>query len=248
MKSELIKVGVAYSNGHGAIRLVTDEGPKYASSVSQQDTNCVQFRLVVRGRSIDREGSIGQCTRTAFASWARMPVAEHSTDQDALAAVLASLGSVSRARNLLSHERLNALTRLVGAASIHALPGVSAHEMSEARAALACLQGLPDLKGALQRLSEHCHNTKAYFPDQDVPDEVAVAAEVERALSAADDHPCADRAPTGFDTAYYALRDALDDEDTGNDEVRDAGLELCEALSQHVGPRPMKTKRHATAG
>ena len=61
-RSEIV-VGGQYEGKNGSIRDVMDEGSKYVGYQGQGDRDCVLWA--------GKNGKFGNCTRTAFASWAK---------------------------------------------------------------------------------------------------------------------------------------------------------------------------------
>ncbi len=71
MKKRDIKVGKAYTNGKGNVRLVIAEGSQYVDSAAQEDDDCLRYRLIIKkGFGPHLVGSENNCTRAKFAYWA----------------------------------------------------------------------------------------------------------------------------------------------------------------------------------
>jgi hypothetical protein len=71
MKRSEIKVGVAYTDGKGSIREVIAEGPQYTLYNSQEETDNLRYLLVCKKRGPLTAGQEYNCTRAAFANWAK---------------------------------------------------------------------------------------------------------------------------------------------------------------------------------
>lgn len=74
MKTSEIKVGRTYTDGKGAIRLVTGEGRLFKLYQGQASTDCLQYKLLAKKRGPHPVGSVCNSTRAAFASWAKEEV------------------------------------------------------------------------------------------------------------------------------------------------------------------------------
>jgi hypothetical protein len=76
MKQSEIQVGKVYHNGkekwHYSERKVIDSGPHLLLYSSQENTDCLRYK-VVQGYRLGEEGNI---TRRQFASWAKAEVKE----------------------------------------------------------------------------------------------------------------------------------------------------------------------------
>lgn len=76
MRTRDIKLGKAYVNGAGSVRLVIAEGPEYVLIDGQTDLDCVRYRVLPRSFTSERRcaphpvGSEHNCTRNSFAGWA----------------------------------------------------------------------------------------------------------------------------------------------------------------------------------
>lgn len=76
MRMRDIKVGKAYINEAGSVRLVVAEGPRYVLIDGQGDLDCVRYRVLPRSfvgeerRGPHPVGSEHNCTRNSFAAWA----------------------------------------------------------------------------------------------------------------------------------------------------------------------------------
>lgn len=73
MKKSEIQVGKIYHNGkegrHYQERHIMDDGPQYKGYFGQEDTDCVQYRVIRKGdKPVD--GPIGTMTRQSMANWA----------------------------------------------------------------------------------------------------------------------------------------------------------------------------------
>ena len=71
MKKSSIKVGTAYADGKGSIRLVIAVGPEYKLYSGQGNSDCLRYRLIAKKLGPFSVGSEQNCTRISFASWAK---------------------------------------------------------------------------------------------------------------------------------------------------------------------------------
>lgn len=76
MKKTTIELGKCYTDGKGAIRKVIGMGPQFKSFLSQEDTDCVRYKLLAKKRGPHAVNSENNTTRTAFAAWAKSEVLE----------------------------------------------------------------------------------------------------------------------------------------------------------------------------
>lgn len=75
MKKSEIKVGRTFTDGKGNIREVTNLG-YYPLYKDQQDTHCVQYKVLTKKRGPHPVGSSQCCTQSAFAAWAKGMISE----------------------------------------------------------------------------------------------------------------------------------------------------------------------------
>ncbi len=74
MKKSEIQVGRKYTDGKGNVREVTAEGRQFSLFSSQEDSDCLQYKLIAKKRGPFLVGTLCNCTRTAFAAWAKKEV------------------------------------------------------------------------------------------------------------------------------------------------------------------------------
>lgn len=70
MKKAALEVGKTYTDEKGNSRLFLGRGSIFAR-VSQQDCDCVQFKVTEKKRGPQSLNSVYTSTATAFASWAK---------------------------------------------------------------------------------------------------------------------------------------------------------------------------------
>lgn len=75
MKKSEIKVGRTFTNRKGSIREVTNLG-YYPLYKDQQDTRCVQYKILAKKRGPYLVGSSQCCTQSTFAAWAKEMISE----------------------------------------------------------------------------------------------------------------------------------------------------------------------------
>ncbi len=81
MKKSEIKVGRRYRDNKHMVREVVAEGPQYVLYPSQDESDCLRFRVVAKPKHRFGGGSliVGReynCTRASFAAWAKEDVTE----------------------------------------------------------------------------------------------------------------------------------------------------------------------------
>ena len=74
LKRTDIVAGKMYSDGRGNVRLVLAEGPAYMTEPEQREQDCIRYKVIVRKRGPNPVGTELNCTRAAFASWAKEEV------------------------------------------------------------------------------------------------------------------------------------------------------------------------------
>lgn len=81
MKKANIQVGRRYTNGKGAVREVISQGSP--TSASQIDNDCIRYRLVAKASVAHSQVEEREynCTRRAFAEWAKEEVSQHQQEE-----------------------------------------------------------------------------------------------------------------------------------------------------------------------
>ena len=75
MKKTDIKLGRMFTDGVGNIRKIVGVGP-YILYDGQQNTDCVRYKLIAKRLGPYSVGSERNCTRQAFAAWAKKLVSK----------------------------------------------------------------------------------------------------------------------------------------------------------------------------